>query len=87
MTWDRALSIAGVPVDSIQRQPRSVYNHLHIHEVPSAISSPPVLALKNFEQPLAIQNALPLPEASKGPSQASDQGQGAGEKEKGKGKG
>ena len=38
-------------------------------------------------QPLAIQADLPLPEASKGPSQASDQGQGVeGAKDKGKGK-
>ena len=84
----QGLSVAGVLVDSVQRQLGSVYYHLDICEVPGAISSHPALALKTSEQPLAIQGALPLPEALKGSSQASDQHQGAeGEKDKGKGKG
>ena len=88
VTWDRALSVAGVPVDSVWRQFGSIYYHSDIHEVPAAISSPPARALESSEQPLAIPNALPLPEVSKGSSQVGDQGQGAeGEKDKGKSKG
>ena len=88
VTWDRALSIVGVPADSVWRHPRSVYYHPNICEVLGAISSPLALAPKTSKQPLAIQDALPLPEASKGSSQVGDQGQGVeGEKEKGKGKG
>ena len=88
VTWDRALSIVGVPADSVWRHPRSVYYHPNICEVLGAISSPLALAPKTSKQPPAIQDALPLPEASKGSSQVGDQGQGVeGEKEKGKGKG
>ena len=86
-TWDRAFSVAGVLADSVWRQPGSVYYHPEICEVPGAIPSPSALALKTSEQPLTIQAALPLPEASKGSSQAGDQGQAAeGDKDKGKGK-
>ena len=86
MRW--GFNVAGVPVDSAWRQPESIYYHPDICEVPSAIPSPPTLALEILEQPLAAQAALPLPEASKGPSQAGDQGQGAdGAKDKDKGKG
>ena len=41
VTWERALSIAGVPVDFFWRQPGSVYYHPDIREVPGAVSSPP----------------------------------------------
>ena len=88
VTWDRALSVAGVPVDFVWRQPGNIYYHPDIHEVPTAISSPPAPALESSEQPLAIPDAFPLPAVSKGSSQVRDQGQGAeGEKDKGKGKG
>ena len=88
MTWDRSLSVAGVPVDSVWRQPKSIYYHPDIREVPTTISSPLAPAPESSKQPLAIPNALPLPEVSKGSSQVGDQGQGAeGEKDKGKGKG
>ena len=33
VTWDEALNVAGVPVDSVLRQPRSIYYHLDIREV------------------------------------------------------
>ena len=52
VTWDKALSVAGVPVDSVWRQPRSVYYHPDIREVPSAIPSPSALALESSKQPL-----------------------------------
>ena len=70
--WDRALSVARVPADSVWRQPGSKYYHPDICEVLSATSFPFALAPETFEQPLTIQAALPLPEASKGSSQASD---------------
>ena len=85
-TWDRAPSVAGVPANSVWRQPGSVYYHPDIREVPGAISSPSALALETSEQPPAIQAALPLPEALKGSSQTGDQGQGD-EREKDKVKG
>ena len=73
-TWDRAFNVAGVPTDSVWRQPRSVYYHPDIHEVLGAISSPSTLAPETFEQPPTIQVAFPLPKASKRSSQAGDQG-------------
>ena len=70
------------------RQLGSIYYHPDIREVPDAILFPPALAQETLEQPLTAQAALTLPEASKGPNQAGDQGQGAdGAKNKGKGKG
>ena len=76
MTWDKALTVVGVPADSVLRLPGSMYYHPQIREVPFA-SSPPVPAPESFEQPLAIPDALPLPEISNGSSQVGDQGQGA----------
>ena len=88
VTWDKALSVASVPTDSVWRLPESVYYHPEIREVPASVSSPPAHAPESSEQPLAIPNALPLAEIMKGSSQAIDQGQGVkGEKGKGKGKG
>ena len=70
------------------RQLGSIYYHPDIREVPDAILFPPALAQETLEQLLTAQAALTLPEASKGPNQAGDQGQGAdGAKDKGKGKG
>ena len=85
MTW--ALSVAGGPIDFVWRQPRSIYYHPDIHEVPDAISFPSTPALESSIQPLAILDALSLPEALKGSNHIGDQGQGAkGKKDKGKGK-
>ena len=87
VTWDKALTVVGVPADSILRLSGSIYYHPQIREIPFA-SSPPVPAPESFEQPLAIPDALPLPEISNGSSQVGDQGQGAkGEKGKDKDKG
>ena len=74
VTWDRVLSIARVPANSVWRQPGSIYYHSDIHEVSGAISSPPAPTLESSEQPLAISDALPLPETSKESSQTGDQG-------------
>ena len=87
-TWNKSFNVAGVPVASTWRQPGSMFYHPHIREVPDAISLPLALAQETLEQPLTTQAALPLPEASKGPIQASDQGQGVDRaRDKGKGKG
>ena len=87
VTWDKALTIAGVPANSALRLPESIYYHPQIREIPSA-SSPPVPAPESSEQPLAIPDALPPPKISKETSQAGDQGQGAkGEKGKDEDKG
>ena len=87
VTWDRALSIAGVPTDSVLRHPGSIYYHPDIREVPDVVSFPPAPVPEASEQPLTIQAALPLLEASKGSNQAGDQDQGAkGAEDKGKGK-
>ena len=75
MTWDKALIAAGVPADSILRLPKKAYYHPKIRKIPTT-SSPPAFAPESSKQPLAILNALPLPEISKGSSQAGDQGQG-----------
>ena len=87
VTWDKVLTVVGVPADSVLRLPGSMYYHPQICEIPSA-SSPLAPAPESFEQPLAIPYALPFPEISNGSSQVGDQGQGAkGEKGKDKDKG
>ena len=87
VTQTEALNLARVPVDSEWRQPGKVYYHLKIREISVAFPSPFATVPKSSEQPLTIQVALLLPQASKGPSQVGDQGQGAdGAKDKGKGK-
>ena len=87
MTWDKALTVARVPADSMWRLPKNVYYHPEICKVLAA-SSPLAFAPESSEQSLAIPDALSLPEISKESSQAGDQGQWAeGEKGKGKDKG
>ena len=87
VTWDKALTDAGIPTDSALRLPESIYYHPQICEIPSA-SSPPAPAPESYKQPLAIPNALPLPKISKGSSQVGDRDQEAkGEKGKDKDKG
>ena len=88
LTWDRALSVAGVPAHFVWWQLGSIYYHSDIREIPAATSSPPAPTPESSEQPLVILDALSLPEILKGSNQVRDQGQGAeGEKDKGKGKG
>ena len=52
VTWVEALNLAGVPVDSELRQPKKVYFHLEIREVPIALLSPSVIAPESSKQPL-----------------------------------
>ena len=63
VTWDKALTVAGVPADSVRRLPENVYYHLKICEV-LANSSLPAPTLESSKQPLAISDALPFPEIS-----------------------
>ena len=39
--WGKALDVAGVPADSILRQPESIYYDLDICELPGSKSPPP----------------------------------------------
>ena len=64
MTWDKALTAAGVPADSVLRLPEKAYYHPEIRKIPTT-SSPPALAPESSKQPLAIPSALPLPKISK----------------------
>ena len=81
VTWDKALNVAGVLVDSIWRLLENVFYPPEIREI---LANAP----ESFEQPATIPDAIPLAETTKGSSHATDQGQGAeGEKGKGKGKG
>ena len=65
--WDKALNVPGVPTDSVWRLPGSVFYPLEIREVP--IDAP-----ESSEQPIAIPDAIPLTETTKGSSQAGNQG-------------
>ena len=78
VTWDKALSVAGVPTNSVWRLPGSIFYPPEIQEV---LANAP----KSSEQPMAIPDAIPLTETMKRSSQAGNQGKGA-EEEKGKGK-
>ena len=82
-----ALNLAGVLAISEWRKAWSVYYPLDIRKVRAALPSPSTLAPKSSEQPLTAQTILPPSKASKGSSQASDQGQGVEvARDKGKGK-
>ena len=48
-TWDKAFNATGVPVDSILRQSRSIYYHLHIRVVLNAILPSTAIAPNTFE--------------------------------------
>ena len=72
VTWAEALNLATVPADSEWRQLRNVYYYLEIREILVALSFPFATAPKSSKQPLTTQVALPLPEALKAFSQASD---------------
>ena len=87
VSWAEVLNLERVPTDSEWRQPRNVYYHPEIREIPGALPSPSTTTPESSEQLLTAQAALPLPKASKEPSQAGNQGQGVnGVKDKGKGK-
>ena len=74
-TWMEALNLVEVPASSEWRQAGSVYYSLDICETPAALPSPSALFPESSKQPLTTQAPLPPSEASKGSSQAGDQGQ------------
>ena len=74
ITWNKALTIIGVPADSVWRLSENICYHPEIRKVPDA-PSPPTPTPESSEQPLAIPDALALLEISKGSNQADDQGQ------------
>ena len=81
VTWDKALSVASVLTNSVWRLPENVFYLPEIRKVPAD-------APEASEQPVAIPDAIPITEATEGPSQVTDQGEEAkGEKGRGKGKG
>ena len=49
VTWDKAFNAIGVPVDSILRQSRSIYYHLHIRAILNAIPPSTAIAPDTFE--------------------------------------
>ena len=81
-TW--ALTVVGVPIDSVLRLLGSVYYHPQIREIPSA-SSPPALVPDPSRQPLVVPYVLSPPKIPTESNQVGDQGQG-GEREEGKDK-
>ena len=70
-TWDKGLTVAGVPTNSALRLPRSFYYHPQIREIPSA-SFPPAFIPEPSRQPLVIPDALPPPKIPMESSQAGD---------------
>ena len=67
ISWDKALSVVGVPADSAWRLPENVFYPPKIREVPAD-------APESSEQPTAIPDTILIAETTKGSSQATDQG-------------
>ena len=55
ITWGKALDVAGVPADSVLRQPESIYYDSDIHELPGSESPPPEHPVKVSEVPMTSQ--------------------------------
>ena len=64
VTWDKALTAAGVPADSALRLPGSIYYHPQIREVPFA-SSHFASVPDSSGQALAALDAFPPPKIPK----------------------
>ena len=63
VTWDKALSVAGVLANSVWRLPENVF-------YPPEIWAVPADAPESFEQPATILDAIPIAETTKGSNQA-----------------
>ena len=86
-TWQEALNLAEVLVDSEWREARNIHYHPDIRKVLANLPRSPALAPLAIEKPLTAEALLPPLKVSKDPNQVGDQGQGAEKaKEKGKGK-
>ena len=91
ITWGKALDVAGVPADSVLRQPESIYYDLDIRELPGSESPPPEHPTKVSEVPITSQvppapREVPTdshPEAGQGKEVEAPQGK---DKSKDKGK-
>ena len=55
ITWCKALDVAGVPADSILRQPKSIYYDSDIRKLPGSESPPPEHLAKVSEVPITSQ--------------------------------
>ena len=55
ITWGKALDVAGVPADSVLRQPESIYYDSDIRELPGSESPPPEHLAKVSEVPITSQ--------------------------------
>ena len=55
ITWGKTLDVAGVPADSILRQPESIYYDSDIRVLPSSESLPPEHPVKVSEVPMTSQ--------------------------------
>ena len=60
ITWGKALDVAGIPVDSSLRQPKSIYYDSDIRELPGSGSPPPGQPAQVSEAPTTNQ-APPTP--------------------------
>ena len=58
ITWGKALDVAGVPADSVLRQPESIYYDSNIRELPGSESPPPEHPAKMSEVPITSQVPL-----------------------------
>ena len=61
ITWVRALDAAGVPADSAQRQPESIFYPEEIREHPDGVQAV-------SEQDLMVPDAAPVPDMAKDPA-------------------
>ena len=55
ITWGKALDVAGVPADSVLRQPKSIYYDSDIRKLPGSESPPPEHLAKVSEVPITSQ--------------------------------
>ena len=55
ITWDKALDVAGVPANSVLRQPESIYYDLDIRVLPGSESPPPEHPVKVSEVSMTSQ--------------------------------
>ena len=91
ITWGKALDVAGVPADSVLRQPESIYYDSNIRELPGSESPPPEHPAKVSKVPITSQvppapREVPTdsrPEADQGKEVEAPQGK---DKSKDKGK-
>ena len=93
ITWGKALDVAGVPTDSVLRQPESIFYDSDIRKLPGSESPPPEHPAKVSKVPITQQvppaprevPTDPHPNAGQGKEIEAPQGKDK-SKDKGKGK-